>query len=315
MLTNLVIKSNLPVVDDKYKAFLPKTCISQYCEFVLNDVSNAISRGLARTLSCEMLVPALSCEVSDIKTTDGTIIPELIVQRIRSIPIKYDVDVTSKFTLRANNNTAAVKEVFTAAITGERQQAPFNGNMILLELQPGKNISINNIEVYRSYGYKKGDGMHTFAVNVASVAVDVEPKDPYDKNSTGESTMTANPRVWKISFNTNGQCPPDKLIALACDNLIDRLKNTATRVSNISTNGNKHIWTIPGETMTIGNLLTRTVSDLHPEMPFIVPNVPQEVRMLTMKMICDSRVDSIMLEAIDYCVQIFMRIKTEVSAA
>ena len=223
-------------------------------EFILFNVSNAVSNAIRRTVACELLVYCLYCEYDDIKTNDAHVIPEMLQKRFKMLPIDQSCSIDAKFELNVSNTTVDTLDVKTSDFVAKngKKTLPLNGTFTFLSLNPGKFIKISNIKVISGYGFREGDGMLALVSNASSISQDVEPLNAYE--NTGVPSRMADPRVWKVSFNTNGTMPPNEIVKYACDNIIARINNITDLLYSVDTNDDQYILNIHGESDTIGNL-------------------------------------------------------------
>ncbi len=301
------------------EVFLPKHYFAQRIELDIYNVSNAVSSAIRRTLSTELLVKAMTCKYDDITTTDIFIIPEMITKRISMIPIDQRCPLDMVFELTAVNATAVIRDVKThelhivnrgKQLAGHKPMThiPFNDNMTLLTLHPGKSIHIANIRINQSYGYIYGDGMYTVAFNATSTALDQTPINMYEDPNVGTPSSRANARKWHLAFNTNGTMSTTAILAATCDNLINRVTLVSTLLENINTKNDEYILTINGETHTIGNLFMRTICDLYPDITAVTYSVGDIERVCTIHVRCTEDISEVFTSTIREIVRIFKEI-------
>ncbi len=299
--------------------FLPKYYFAQRMELDIHNVSNAVSSALRKTLSTELLVKAMACKYDDIITTDIFIIPEMITKRISTIPLDQGCPLDMVFELKAVNATAVIRDVKThelrivhqgKQLTGHKPitHIPFNDNITLFTLHPGKSISITNIRVNQSYGYIYGDGMYAVAFNAVSLALDQSPINVYEDPNVGTPSSRANARQWHLAFNTNGTISPTAILAAACNNLINRVTLVGTLLKTIDTKDDEYILTINNESHTIGNLFMRTICDLYPGIIAVTYSVGGIERVCTIHVRCTEDISEVFTSAIREIVRIFKEI-------
>jgi DNA-directed RNA polymerase subunit L len=205
--------------------------------------------------------------------------------------------------------TSEIKMV-SGSSGGKGSRLPFNENITLFTLRPGKSIKISNIIIHSAIGAGDGDGMHVLAVNAASVAVDQTPINPYDPEAGGISSRVANPTVYNISFTTNGSMQARTIVSTTCDNLIARVESLRELLSyGIERNGDEYILRIPGEGDTIGNLLMRTCNDLFPDIGAVTYWSPPIENYCDVRVRCDEDISTVYKTAIDHLVRVFGEIK------
>lgn len=259
--TDIVVTKNAPKVNNATIAkLLPKTIVPEIVSFRIHNVNNAVSNAIRRTLCDELPTIAMNCNYEDIKTNNEFILPEMVMKRLRLIPIDQSVPRDTIFELKAVNKTAQVRDVKSSEIRGMKT-LPFNETFTICTLEPAKSIEIKNIRIHSAYGYNEGDGMHVLAYEVVSLAVDQIPINTFEPNDKGLHSYEANPRVWDIKFESHGTIPAHKLVRFACDNIIERLKYVNSILETITYNGDYYTLLVVGETHTIGNLYMKTIID------------------------------------------------------
>lgn len=250
-----VIDRSPKAKDPEVRKLLPTVLKPQRYEFTIVGVDNAIANAIRRVLCLELPVKALVCNYEDIETDDAHVIPEVIMKRLRMIPLLQSCPAAATFSLNATAG-ADVTDVKTAEIKPAKGGPMFNDTITLLSLQPGRSIKIKNIRVQTLPGTGLGDGMHATAFNVVSLPIDIDPAKM--------SSRVANPRDFMIGFNTNGTIDGKVAFKMACENIIGRLDNLIKGASlEVTSNSDEYHVLIPNETHTIGNLLMRFLSRNH----------------------------------------------------
>ncbi len=305
--SDIKITSLRPNVPKEYEHLVPNVLIPQHMKFILGGVSNAVSNAIRRTVACELPVHALYCDYEDIKTNDPFVIPEMIQKRLRMIPIAQNVDPHAVFEIEVSNKSTDVLDVKTGQFKSKKA-LPFNHTHTLLSLNPGKYIKISNVRVITNYGFTPEYGMMVLAVNAVSISEDVEPLNTYE--GTGVPSRLADPRVWRIEFNTNGSMEPKEIVKMACDNIITRLESLVDQLNTIENSDDQYVLNIYGESHTIGNLLDKTICDLFPDITAVTYAVSSVERMFTLRVRCDEDINTVMSTTIKYLVKTFQTIKS-----
>jgi len=315
--SKIEISKYKPNVPKRFEHLAPKELISEHMEFQINNVSNAISNAIRRTITSELLVKAMKVDLKNINDfedsekvhEDKFIISDMIESRITMIPLRQDVPKNAMFKLYYHNKSHEVAKVKTSElvqVSGETLKImPFNTNIDLLHLQPGKKVKINKIRINEDYGYNFAP--YTVAVNAVSVAVDQVPYNAYKKE--GIKSSLSNPQVWKIAFNTNGTSPCKTIIKNACDNLIERVQLINDYLKLIENANDEYILHIKGESDTIGNLLMKTITTLFPDIISVTYSTETFTRELTVRIRCDEDISTIYEITIKHIVKIFTDIK------
>lgn len=306
---NVSIVNLVPNVSDALKKLLPTRLFASKISFDLVGVSGAVSNAIRRTISCELSVNRMYCEYSDLTTTDEFIIPEMVIKRLKMIPIDQKTPAGAVFELTATNPTNMERDVKAGEIS-TKGTLPFNSTFTLFTLKPGKSVKINNITLKPGHGYIAGEGMYTLGVNCSSIALDQVPINIYE--SVGIPSSVSDPRKWRVSFVSNGEMEPKKTVGYATDNICARLRSVQEVLYSISNNGNEYILDIPGETHTIGNLLMRTILDLFPNTPAVVYTCANMERRCTMRIITDDDISTVYKTTIKHLITMFTEIKDQI---
>lgn len=314
--SDIKITDLTPVIKNPALAKLvPKTLLSKHISFTISGVNNAISNALRRTIACELLVNGLHAEYEHVKTNDMFVIPEMILGRLKMVPIDQTCPLDAVFELDVTNKTAGELDVKMGDMRivnpghGKKplRELPFNHTTTIVTLKPGKSMKISNIGLHQDYCYHLGYGAYVVACNVASVAVDQQPINLYEGG--GIPSSISNPQVWKISFNTNGTLPPREIITVACDNIIARVTAIKELLFSIENNNDEYILTINGESDTIGNLFMRTINDIYPDIRAVVYSTSSVGRVLTLRIRCDEDINTIYDTTIKHIVKVFNTIR------
>jgi len=304
--------------DPEIAALLPKNYRAQHCEFIINNVSNSIANGLRRTLSNELYTLAMIADFPAIKTTDLFHIQEMLIKRLRLIPLDQDCPIDAQFELDVSNTSADLIDITSAQITrlnpsGGRaanpKKLPFNETFTICTLGSARALKISPITVVRRQGDERGDGMHVIACNTASAAVDVKPIDLFNPENGGVSSSMANPRVYRIKFNTNGTWPPKRIVTAACDNIIARCKAVMGHIHNIKNEGDQYELSMM-ETDTIGNTMMQMINKLYPNIKYVTYSSDENVKSIWIRIRCDEDINEVYTSAVDALVNVYEQIKT-----
>lgn len=325
-------KSGVITTDDKeLNAKLLKSLPTRYSSkmtFTLDNVSHALANAIRRTISCELVIKSLVAEHISWKSNDGFLISEMILKRLRMIPLDQDTPMTASFKLIVINNTTELRDVKSGEIisNGNSKQLPFDSTYTICTLNPGKSLSIDDIYVQETAAYNAGDGMNAVANHVTSTALDVTPINWYEETNeensplsdptngifiTGIPSSIANPRKWEISFISNGNMQCNKIMIAACKNLITRINNVVDLLDTVASINGEYILNIEGESDTIGCLFMRTIFDMYPEIPFITYNTNNFRRVATLRIKTNEDVDTMITRAAKYLVSAFEYIMTQ----
>ena len=322
--TNIIIEDLKPQVKDKsLLQYLPDTLFPSKLTFTVTPVSNAVSNGIRRTIMCELLVSALHANIDDVNTNDPHHIHEMITQRLQTIPLDQSAPIDAIFELYAENKTPQIRDVKSGEImiispgragmndlvkTYPLKKLPFNKTFTLMTLAPGRSIRISGIGITQSYGFISGDGMHVLATSATSIPQDQKPINLYEPTQGGIPSRMSNPRVYTISFCTNGSIAPSMLVSIACTNIIARLGNLRTLLHLIQENEKEYIMIVGGESDTIGNLIMRTVNDLYPDID-VTYSVASVERRLTIRIRTNEDINRVYDSVIKHLVHIYSDIR------
>ena len=304
-----------------FEKFVPKNLKPKRMSFQISGVNNAESNAIRRTIGCELLVSALHTEYENISTNDMFIIPEMLVKRMRMIPVDQSVPLDAIFEIDVINKTTNIVEIKSSEIrivspgkgTKERpsiKKLPFNETFTLFTLEPGRYMKITNIGIHQDFGFREDYGTHVVAFNTASVAVDQIPINMYEPELGGIPSRISNPKVWRITFNTNGTMDPKEIVAAACTNIIERIQSISELLYWIENNNDEYILTINGESDTIGNLLMRTICDTYPDIRAVTYSTTSFGRVLTMRIRCDEDINTIYSSVIKHITRVFTEIRS-----
>lgn len=296
----------IPEVQD----LLPDKIFTTSCSFVLRGVNNAIANGLRRTISSELLVRAMVAE--SVETTDEFIIPEMVVERLKMIPILQSTAVSTVFSLHAVNSTGMIRNVYSGEIKCVGAQ-PFDKNYQICTLRPGKTIDIKKINVEAEYSFMTGCGMMVVASNCICIPLDVTPIDLETRE--GVSSSLADPREWKLGFTGFGTMSDRDIIIAACKSIIERVNNVRGQFPMIRSNVNEHTLAIEGETDTIGNLFMKTTLDLNPTGVSILYDTDVTLHSLVIRVRCRGDVATILGNTADEIIEIYKTIMSKVKSA
>jgi DNA-directed RNA polymerase subunit L len=272
---DLKITPLTPKIPAKYQHMAPEI-ISDRVEFVLPNTSGAIANAIRRTITCELPVKGFYCNYEDIDTNDPFIIPEMIQKRIMMIPVRQSTH-SGSWNIDVTNLTTSPMFVTAGMIN---PKPPCDSKITILVLGVGKYFKCK-IGVNELYGYQTGNGMRALAVNAASVPIDVTPLNTFD--NTGVPVSVSNPRVWKISFVTNGTITPKDLIIKAIESIIERIIGVTSGLAHVRKRESEYEFDIENESDTIGNIMMRTILDIYPDIPAVVYKVSVVDRVLTMR--------------------------------
>lgn len=320
------VKKLIPKIPDRFKHLAPTVLQRERCTFTLDGCSNAVANGIRRTILCELKVLYLKSDYEEITTDDPFIIPEMIQKRLRMIPLLQSVPQDTKFSLEVTNNTTNVMDVKTK-LFGKNY---FDETITILALQPGKSVKIT-ARVASEYGYVPDYGMCAVAFNATSICKDMKPYNAYEENiihalqsedsdkpvsdtkigAPRVSSHMADPRVWEISFNTNGTLTSKEIVKRACAGIIERLKSVISLLYTMANNDKQYVLTVNGDSDTIGNLLVKTIDELYPDVEAATYSTSPIERLFTIRIIYDEDINTLYKNVVEHLIAIYESISNQ----
>jgi len=270
----------------------------------LNNINTAIANGFRRVILSELPIKAMKFKSSSFSTTDPFILVDFVQGRFRNIPIDQNISTDTIFSLDVTNKTERLLEVKTKdlKIIKGTNRLPFNSTFTLFMLNPSKSVSISEIYIKIDYGYNHGG--HSVTCNARSLPTDIEPFNTFTK--TGIPSSIADPKNFKIIFISNGNMDAKDIIKLACKELINRLRD----LKNIEIEYQNDIAIITKkESDTIGNIITKSVCELYPDIPSVTYYHNYIDNNLTVKLKTNLDASEVINKAIDYNISIIEKIK------
>lgn len=303
-ITNWGITDLTPKVDKKYKSELDKLVLKQVkLEFDL-EADSAISNTIRRVSAGELYLKHLYTDFEQINTDDEFIIPEMIQERIKMIPVLQTVPDNVKFNISVVNNSLDVEMIFTKDLKASDGRKYFDLCIPLFDLRAGKQFHLG-AQVRSSYTWQ--EGMVCAVSQAVSMPSDVKLTNLFEGE---EGDVTTDPKMHRISMISMGMIQnPKDIIKMSCDNIIERLGAVRDIISDITGTNNEYILVINGESDTIGNLLMKEGWVRYPKLNYLTYKTEPDVRQLTIKISHESP-KSVLKDVIDYCVDIFTIIKT-----
>jgi DNA-directed RNA polymerase subunit L len=309
--TDFKVEKMIPNVPPQYKHLLPTVLTQERCTFTINGCSNAVSNAIRRTAACELKVAYLNCQYEDIETDDPFIIPEMIQKRLRMIPLLQSVNAASVFSLAVTNTSIGTMDVKSRDLNSKAGKY-FDETYTILTLGAGRFLRINNVKVAYEYGYVQDYGMCSVAFNAVSVCTDVKPINMYEPDPNQVRSQISDPRVWNISFNTNGTMPARAIVKTSCEEIINRLKTVLSLLYTIVNNENKYTLIIHGDSDTIGNLLVKTIDELYPDVEAATYSVPAIERSVSIKITYGDDINTLYKNVVNHLVGIFEKISESI---
>lgn len=273
-----VVVKNIKIIDISPKlkgvagSLLPKELLPEQCSFEVYGVNTGIANGIRRAILSEVKVKSFDMDIDTFETNDPFVkLEQFVRERIRCIPIRQTVDPNLELKLDFQNNTKDQKSALSSDLiitkkVGDTKNL-FNSTIELVSIAPEKFIKIGKIFVTEGYSHEFGG--YTAAYGVLCVPLDEQPYNMY--TGEGISSSVSKSRDHKIQFETNGTIPPKKLVVMACDEIINRLERLDGLIYQLKQIDDTHQLIVRGENDTIGNIISRTVHELHPEVECVCP--------------------------------------------
>lgn len=232
------------------------------------------------------------------KDTDTKIIDDFITIKIRSIPIRYNINteyINAIWELNVINETSEPKNIFSGDLIIKNTKLPnniFHKNILLCQLQPFKSLHIDNIKLENDIG--RNNASFQVIKRSMSIPIDLEEYPLEETHLLGgsqvdysgykESNLVSDPKQFRLSgilntVNTNNNSQTIDTIKLiyinACKNIIERLNIILHSIknndnANIILKTEKKLDSIYGclkmfeENQTIGLLIHRFIFDTYP---------------------------------------------------
>lgn len=279
------------------ESMIPRVLEQKQVEVTLANVNVAISNGLRRTMCSELPTMSMAVQLEDIQTDDVFIIQEMILNRLKMIPVMQTA-ADAKFSLDAVNDGPVVRYVMTSEFKGPTGM--FNGTTPLCTLYPGKYIKINNIRLEKFYGYNRGDGMCGLVSAAVSTPLDQVPINPYEPEAGGIRSSVSNPTKYSLRFISNGTVRnPAHIVKMAAEEIITRVERAVELLPELALVEKTHVLVVPNESDTIGNLFMRAVLDLYPGIGGITFVTESLERTLIIKILCNENPREVLAAAAD----------------
>ena len=255
-------------------------------EFNLIDANYSLANALRRTLVNELPIKYLTASLTDIQSTDKYIINDIIKSRLEMIPISQDLSVGKTYEVKFENMSDTYCNVNTSeikykgkSVDGISQEIP------LCSINSTHTFTISDISINEEYGYNNG------CVSPARVEYEIINHDMVNNLSTN-----CDPKEFRFLIECSGIYNPDNFMKLC----ISEIKK---RVDNLDFNNHViefgiYKLTIPGETYTIGKLLSRYIFDLKPSIDYVHMRIPHPSERLCILDIKDSNAEKLLMDAI-----------------
>ena len=320
-----------------------------YISIEISDISTAYINAIRRTGLNKIIGYCLTIPIDNDwnETNDNFIIPQFISQRLNLIPLKPNIESfykSIKFDLIIENNTSENIDIYTKdlkLVSGYLPEPIFNPTFKICTLFSGKKIVIKNI--YISTGIGKDNASYQIIKRPAYTHLDIEQ---YSYNEThtvhGEmsdcsgykiSSMIANPKhhlftcvISATNNNFNELIFIFNEICINIKNRVDTIMKYIQSVVNdkkivnknisyvtIKLSENKYETTLKlyDEGYTIKELIKRTLFDKVSDIINIKDNVNIYENLLTINIIYNKNIDSILIEVLTDIINIYESLQSQ----
>lgn len=266
-------------------------------EIELANVPTAVASALRRAVTDEMQGYALQVPVNadaQAETTELYMLPPFVNQRITYIRLRSQIppDIVDQLELEldvSNAEGGVPLSVYAGDMRiakGSMPEPLFNPTTKIAVLQPGKRLVVRGIRISRGYG--RDAAQYCVASCVINRPLDIEEySDAEMREEKGiaadwsgykVSSLVANPRRHLVRgilpATAAVEAESRTVLVDACANIVSRLRKILSAISGGEPHGirltvaqleggvTQATLLIPGETATIGELLTRTTFEL-----------------------------------------------------
>lgn len=279
---------------------------------------SSVVNALRRVIMSEMNIIGLNASNSSFDTNDAYIFEmlEMIIQRVKSIPVDQKTPVGTQFRIDVDNsdkNTNAIVTMGQAKqISGAKMaDLPFEKNIVLLEVQPRRKFKCT-MHVDELYASERTNGCRAVASGVCSVLAN--PEDAYNQyTGTGTPVMQSDHRSWLLRFDTNGIMSAKDIITTACNRILRRLHDAHSAAQEkFELINEEHRLTI-SETPTIGELIREKVYFNQNDVEAVFMNTDDRAGTITIRLKTSVDPAGIVAGAVDLLIEDFNRIKSAIA--
>jgi DNA-directed RNA polymerase subunit L len=251
--SNETVKIKYP---QEFKHLAPQI-LADCCKFTLSGINSAIAGAIIRTMGGELPVSYME---ATLETNDIYIIPNMVISRIRMIPIMQNIPIGSKYSLNFVNKTQLLEVIKSGEIKPAKNsnEIPFNQNITLCKLNSVAEDESDtfikmNITVESNYSYIPGFGglSHSYLCTAL-------PEENYNPiEHTGIKTPVSNSDTFNFQFKTHGTINSRQLLLITFQNIIERVQRIAEFLEMKTVENNIYKYNIIDESVTIGNLFEK----------------------------------------------------------
>lgn len=284
--TAIKFEDLIPKVTNKKWAdmkLIPTVLVPYKGSFEIKNGNSALANSIRRSIMSEYMTKTYYFLYVDFSSDDVYLPKDMILDRIRLIPINQKVDENATFSLNVRNDTktimaVTVKDIVVNEKMSGASKAPIaNQQTIIAYLNPGRSFSIKKISIRKSRGYDHAS--YSVASNVVSLALGEESEKP---------SSISNPTHHRIEFICNGGVPGRTLISNVCRDLIERFEGVRNLLPTLMKTGNVSALTIRGETDTISALLCKTIYLQNRDINMVTYFNDAIIRMTTIRIVSDN---------------------------
>lgn len=209
---------------------------------------NAIRRVCKGELTCKYLI------LDRFVTNDGSLLRDVVNNRLNCLPIDQDVPDDMKFNLSfENNSNTRAAYVYTKELKAADSKEYFN-NMILFTLDPTFKVeltaSIKSASLF-------GPCSPAYTANMIRVKPDERDENGMVIKPLSSTNMQTE---FILEISTNGTYSPKKILTDAFDFIINTLNSARVNINKITSNNSVYHISFDGFTSTILQLMCNYVA-------------------------------------------------------
>jgi DNA-directed RNA polymerase subunit L len=226
--------------------------------FEMKGVNYSLANAIRRVLTNELPMKHMTVSLTSIKSTDKYIIDDVIHSRLEMIPIPQDIPLGTEMYLAFENKEDTYCDVLASEIKLKSNGSEIKNmmkNIPLCSLNAQHSLSVQDIVVAESYGYNNA------RVSPARIEYEIINHD------MTQSSIASDPNEFRFLIESPPCIDPDWMMKTTILELTRRLD--AIDRSNYVVEFGIYKLLIPGETHTIGRLLSRYIFDLVPSIEYV----------------------------------------------
>ena len=245
--------------------------------------NSSIANAIRRVLVEELPTYCLDIDRNQISTNDEFIIDDYLIKNINLLPI-YQTEKFNDVEVTVHNDTNEVIDV-KASILSKVIDTKLIKNITIAHLRPTKTLKLKKFRVVQGVNYEDA-AKFTLLGNIMYYV-----DDEHYNQFTGKDlprTLVKDYKKFHISYTTNGNIEPKKVLKLTHNILINKLEkmynfiNTYMKTKDtnyyvdgfeVDASNDVVIYKFIGEYITISSMIARTVYDLDNNVSFVVSDI------------------------------------------